>query len=465
MKSSLQKEVVLMNPKSLSLTEGSIWKGMLLFALPVFLGNVFQQFYNAFDSWCVGNFIGENALAAVGSSGSLIFLMVSFFNGLAMGAGVVIARLYGAKEYDTMSKAIHTAIAFGLVTGVLLTVVGIGLTPTILRWMGTPAEVLPPSVSYFRWYFAGAIFIVMYNIFVGILHAVGDSRHPLYYLMISTVVNIILDLLFVAVLGFGVGSAAIATTISQGISALLCCIHLMRIRAPYRVTWKEIRFDKKSLWDIVRYGLPSGVQNSVISLANVVVQANINSFGKSAMAGCGAYSKLEGFAFLPIICFTQALSTFVGQNLGAHQYNRVKKGVWFGLACSCILAEIIGALSYLFAPQLIGLFSKSADAISFGARHMQTISLFYCLAAFSHCMAAVMRGAGKATVPMFTMLACWCLFRVSYITVAVKFVNELTTVSWAYPITWILSSVVFLIYFLKADWIHNFDRMEAAGKL
>lgn len=435
---------------------------MLLFALPVFLGNVFQQFYNAFDSWCVGNFIGENALAAVGSSGSLIFMMVSFFNGMAMGAGVVIARLFGAKEYVSMRKAIHTAIAFGLVTGIALTLLGVGLTPVILRWMGTPEEVLPQSISYFRWYFFGAIFIVMYNIFVGILHAVGDSKHPLYYLMFSTVVNIALDMLFVAVLGFGVGAAAIATTISQGISALLCCIHLVRIDAPYRVALKEIRFDKKSLFDIVRYGLPSGIQNSVISLANVVVQANINSFGKSAMAGCAAYSKLEGFAFLPIICFTQALSTFVGQNLGAHQHSRVKKGVWFGLACSCSMAELIGLLSYFFAPQLIGLFNDSREAIGFGVQHMQTISLFYCLAACSHCMAAVMRGAGKATVPMFTMLVCWCLIRVTYITIAVKFVNELTTVSRAYPITWILSSTVLLIYFLKADWIHNFDRMEAA---
>ena len=438
---------------------------MLLFALPVFLGNVFQQFYNAFDSWCVGNYIGENALAAVSSSGSLIFMMVSFFNGLAMGAGIVIARHYGAKDYGSMSKAIHTAIAFGLVTGVLLTAVGVIFTPTILQWMGTPEEVLPESISYFRFYFFGAIFTVMYNIFVGILHAVGDSRHPLYYLIFSTVVNIVLDMLFVAVLGFGVGSAALATTISQGISALLCCIYLILTEEPYKVHLKSIRFDGKSLRDIVRFGLPSGVQNSVIALANVVVQANINSFGKSAMAGCGAYSKLEGFAFLPVTCFTQALSTFTGQNLGAHNHERVKKGVGFGIACSTLMAELIGVLSYLFAPQLIALFNDSPEAITFGTQHMRTICLFYCLLAFSHCIAGIMRGAGKATVPMFTMLACWCVIRVSYITIAVKLVNELTTVSWAYPITWTLSSCVFLIYFLKADWIHNFDRMEAKGKV
>ena len=441
-----------------SLTSGSIWKAMLLFALPVFLGNVFQQLYNAFDAWCVGNYIGDDALAAVSSSGSLIFMMVSFFNGLAMGAGVVIARTFGAKDYRTMRRAIHTAIAFGLVTGVILTVVGVALTPTILRWMGTPDDVLPQSITYFRYYFYGAIFVVMYNIFVGILHAVGDSRHPLYYLILSAFINVALDMLFVAALGLGVGSAAIATTISQGVSALLCFLHLLRIDAPYQVKLKQIRFHKDSFFEIIRYGIPSGVQNSVIALANVFVQTNINSFGKAAMAGCGSYSKLEGFAFLPVTCFTQALSTFVGQNLGAGQHDRVKKGITFGVICSCAMAELIGGLSYLFAPQLIGFFSETQEAISYGTQHMRTICLFYFLLAFSHCIAGVMRGAGKATVPMFTMLACWCIFRVSYITVAVRLVNQLTTVSWAYPITWTLSSIVFLIYFLKADWIHTFDK-------
>ena len=446
-----------MHSKRHTLTEGSIWKAMLLFALPVFLGNVFQQLYNAFDAWCVGNYIGDDALAAVSSSGSLIFMMVSFFNGVSMGAGVVIARAFGARQYSTMRQAIHTAIALGLVTGIVLTVAGVLLTPTILRWMGTPAAVLPQSIEYFAYYFCGALFTVMYNIFVGILHAVGDSKHPLYYLIISTLINIVLDMLFVAVLGFGVGSAAIATTISQGVSALLCFVHLLRVDAPYRVNIHQIHFHRESLWEIIRYGLPSGIQFSVISLANVVVQANINSFGKAAMAGCGAYSKLEGFAFLPVTCFTQALSTFVGQNLGARQYRRTKKGVAFGILCSCVLAQLIGMLSYVFAPQLIGFFSETAEAIDFGTQHMRTICLFYFLLAFSHCIASVLRGAGKATVPMLTMLICWCAVRMTYVSVAVKYVNKLTTVSWAYPITWTLSSIIFLIYFLCADWIHGFD--------
>jgi Na+-driven multidrug efflux pump len=287
---------------------------------------------------------------------------------------------------------------------------------------------------------------------------VGDSKHPLYYLIFSTCLNIVLDMLFVAVLDFGVGSAAIATTIAQGVSAVLCFVHLLRIDAPYRVHIRKIRIHRKSLLEIIRYGLPSGVQFSVISLANVVVQANINAFGKAAMAGCGSYSKLEGFSFLPVNCFTQSLSTFVGQNLGAKQYERTKKGVIFGLLCCCISAELIGLFCYRFAPQLIGIFCQSAESIDLGSRHMRTICLFNFLLAFSHCIAAVLRGAGKASVPMFTMLACWCALRMTYVSVAVKFVNQLTTVSWAYPITWTCSSIIFLIYFLKADWIHNFDQ-------
>ncbi len=446
-----------------SLTEGPIWKAMLLFALPVLLGNVLQQFYNAFDSWTVSYFIGENAMAAVSSSGSLIFMMVSFFNGVAMGAGVVIAKHFGAKDYGEMRKAIHTVVAFGLLAGAFLTVFGVVFTPTILQWMDTPADVLPESIQYFRFYSYGILFSVMYNIFVGILHAVGDSRHPLYYLVVSSAVNVVLDLLFVAVLRFGVASAAIATTISQGVSALLCCIHLLRAKdQPYQLKLREVCIHPMTMATFLRFGLPSGVQNSVIALANVVVQKNINAFDAAAMAGCGAYSRLEGFAFLPITCFTQALSTFVGQNLGAKQHQRVKRGVGFGIFCAVALAELIGILSYIFAPQLISIFTDDApQALDYGVRHMRTICLFYCLLAFSHCIAAILRGAGKAGIPMITMLACWCLIRVTYITVAVKIVPRLETISWAYPITWTCSSIVFLIYFLKADWIHNFDRLEA----
>lgn len=450
-----------MQQNTLSLTDGSIWKSMLMFAFPVFLGNAFQQLYNAFDSWVVGHYLGEVSLAAVSSSSHLIFLMIGFFNGMSMGAGNIIAKFYGARDFLSVRKAIHTAVCFGLIAGTLLTVFGITMTPAILRWMNTPTEVLPESIAYFRYYSLGGIFVVMYNMLVGIHHAVGDSRNPLIYLMISASVNVVLDLLFVGVFHMGVGSAAMATTISQGLSATLCFVHLLLVKEPYQLRIPELRIDKPSLGYIFRFGFPSGIQNSVISIANVFVQTCINGFGTAAMAGCGAYSKLEGFVFLPVICFNQALSTFVGQNLGAHNYERTKKGAAFGICCSMFLAELVGITCYLLAPRLISIFNSNPEVISLGSRHMRVISLFYFLLAFSHSVAAVMRGAGKPTMPMVTMLLCWCAIRVSYITIALYYVNQLTTVSLAYPISWSCSTVIYALYLFKGDWLHAYDRMDA----
>ena len=443
-----------------SLTEGSIWKSMLFFAFPILLGNIFQQLYNTADAFIVGRFLEKNAYAAVSSSGSLIFLLVGFFTGIAVGAGVVIARYYGAKDYDKLHTAIHTTLAFGLAAGIILTVLGMTLTPQLLRLMKTDPQVLPNSVAYFRMYFAGSIAIVLYNMCVGILQAVGDSRHPLHYLILSSLINIGLDLLFVGVFGLGVWSAATATTIAQFISLGLCLYRLCHYDTVYRVQLHKIRFNFPMLRQIVHFGLPSGVQNSIIAFANVIVQSNINAFGADAMAGCGTYSKLEGFAFLPITCFTMALTTFVSQNLGAHQYDRVKRGVRFGILCSVTMAEIIGALIFLFSPALVALFQNDPPVIAIGVKQAHIEAFFYCFLAFSHCIAAIMRGAGKPTVPMFVMLAVWCVLRVSYISIVVPLAGRIEVVFSAYPLTWFTSSVIFLIYFLKSDWLHNYDRLE-----
>ena len=443
-----------------TLTEGSIWKSMLFFAFPILLGNIFQQLYNTADAFIVGRFLEKNAYAAVSSSGSLIFLLVGFFTGIAVGAGVVIARYYGAKDYDKLHTAIHTTLAFGLAAGIILTVLGMTLTPQLLRLMKTDPQVLPNSVAYFRMYFAGSIAIVLYNMCVGILQAVGDSRHPLYYLILSSLINIGLDLLFVGVFGLGVWSAATATTIAQFISLGLCLYRLCHYDTVYRVQLHKIRFNFPMLRQIVHFGLPSGVQNSIIAFANVIVQSNINAFGADAMAGCGTYSKLEGFAFLPITCFTMALTTFVSQNLGAHQYDRVKRGVRFGILCSVTMAEVIGALIFLFSPALVALFQNDPPVIAIGVKQAHIEAFFYCFLAFSHCIAAIMRGAGKPTVPMFVMLAVWCVLRVSYISIAVPMMGRIEVVFSAYPLTWFTSSVIFLIYFLKSDWLHNYDRLE-----
>lgn len=445
--------------KTTRMTEGTIWKQILAFAFPIFLGNLFQQLYNTADSLIVGNFLGSNALAAVSSSGNLIFLMVGFFNGIAMGAGVVIARYYGAKEMKEVQRAVHTTIAFGLAAGILLTIAGTLLTARILIWMGTPADVLPESATYFRIYFMGSLSFVMYNIFVGILQSVGDSRHPLVYLIISSIVNILLDLLFVGVMGFGVGAAAMATILSQFLSAFLCFYRLLR-KSPeeYRVSVRAIRFDLPMLKQIISNGLPAGFQNSIIAFANVIVQSNINKFGKMAVAGCGAYSKIEGFGFLPITCFSLALTTFISQNLGARQYARAKKGARFGILCSIVSAELVGIFLYFAIPLLIRAFNRTPEVIAYGTAQARTVTLFYFLLAFSHCIAGILRGAGKASVPMITMLCFWCIVRVTYITVIVRLIPVIEVIFWAYPLTWTLSSIVFLLYFLKADWVHGFEK-------
>lgn len=443
------------------MTEGSIEKHLISFAVPLFLGNLFQQLYNTADSLIVGNFLGSEALASVSSSSNLIFLMIGFFNGIAVGAGVVIARAFGAGDKKALHTAIHTTIAFGLVAGVVLTLLGVLLAPQILVWMGTPESILAGSVSYFRIYFLGSIPFVLYNICVGILQSVGDSRHPLYYLMVSSVVNILLDLLFVAGFKMGVGSAAAATAISQLVSAALCFIRLCRTDDVYRVTLRDIRFDIPMLGKIIRNGLPAGCQNSIIAFANVIVQTNINAFGEIAVAGQGVYAKIEGFGFLPITCFAMALTTFISQNLGAGEYDRAKKGARFGILCSMAIAEIIGLAIFLGAPFLMWLFDRNPEVIASGVGRAQADCLFYFLLAFSHCIAGIMRGAGKASVPMVVMLISWCVIRVAYITVAIRFIPSIQIIYWAYPITWAISSVIFLVYFLKSDWLHAYDRAKA----
>ena len=347
-------------------------------------------------------------------------------------------------------------MAFGLVAGVAITALGVLLSPQILLWMGTPESVLPQSNAYLRIYFSGSLFFVMYNIFVGILQAVGDSRHPLYYLMVSSVVNLVLDVVFIEFVHTGVGGAALATVISQAVSALLCLVHLLRSKESYRLCLRKLAFDPPLLREIVRLGLPSGVQNSIIAFANVLVQSNVNSFGEMAMAGYGAYSKVEGFGFLPINSFTMALTTFVGQNLGGHEYERTRKGVRFGVLTTVLLAEAIGAVIFLFAPQFIAAFDSTPEVVQFGTDKARTAALFYCLLAYSHSIAAVLRGAGKAIVPMFTMMVFWCAVRVTFLSITVPLTHSIQMVYWVYPLTWALSSVFFFWYYHRGNWL-NFE--------
>lgn len=440
------------------MTVGNPYSMMISFALPVLLSQIFQQLYNTADAFIVGRRLGTNALAAVTSSGTLIFLMISFFMGTAMGAGVVISRYFGAGKEAEVSRAIHTVLAFGIVSGILLTVVGVAFTPTFLKWMQTDPAVMPEAVEYFRYYFLGSLALVMYNVCRSIINALGDSRRPLYYLIFSSLLNIVLDYLFLAVFRWGVWSAAVATVLSQMASVVLCMAYLLRKGNLFTVEWRKIRFHRDMLSEIIRYGLPSGVQNSVIAFANVIVQSQINSFGRLAMAAYGTHAKIEGFAFLPITSFNMASTTFISQNLGAKQYDRAKKGARFSILAAVVLAEAIGVGYFVFAPELIGLFDKTSGVIAFGVRQARTVALFYCLLAFSHSVAAVCRGAGRAFVPMCVMLAVWCVIRIAYIILVMRLTGEIGYIYWAYPLTWGISSVIYLMYYLRSDWVHGFEK-------
>ncbi len=447
------------------MTEGKVKKLILQFAIPIFFSQLFQQLYNTADSLIVGRYLGKGPLAAVSSSGPLIFLLVSFFTGTAAGAGVVISRYFGAKDEERVGRAVHTNVAFGLVAGLVVTVIGVAFTPAILKIMKTDPSVLPDSIAYFRYYFLGVLANVMYNIFTSIMNAVGDSRRPMVYLIFSSVLNILLDLLFIGVFHLGVAWAAIATTISQLVSALLCLKRLLKKGTVYQVSFGKVRFHRDMLQEILKYGLPTGVQNSVIGLANVILQSNINSFGEDAMAGYGSYVKLEGFAFLPITCFSMAMTTFIGQNLGAGQYDRAKEGARFGIVMSLLLAETIGLIMFLFVPSLIKMFNADPEVVRLGTRQGRTEALFYFLLAFSHIIAGICRGAGKGIVPMIIMLSVWCVFRILYITVMMHFVHGIGLIYWAYPLTWGISSVIYLFYYLCCDWVHGFDKAQnGAGR-
>ena len=445
---------------SVDLTQGTIWKQMLTFAIPLFMGQLLQQLYNVVDAWVVGNFADNDSFAAVSSAGSMTFLVVGFFGGISVGGGVVISKYFGARDQEGVTQAIHTNFLFGVIASILSTVAGLLLTPHILNWMGTPETVLPKSLSYFSIYFAGVSTVILYNICMAIMRALGDSLHPLYYLIISSIINVVLDLLFVAGFGWGVSGAAIATVIAQGVSVILCVIRMCRVTDYTRLDFRKLRFYPGILKEVLTQGLPTGIQNSVISIGNLTVQASINSFGPFAMAGVGAYSKLEGFVFLPITSMSMSLPTFISQNLGASEYQRAKKGAAFGILFGVLTAELLGVVIYFFAAPLLKIFVDTPQSVEYGIIHMKTTSLFFCLLALSHCAAGVLRGCGKAIIPMIAMLSFWCGIRVIYVTSILKIIPKFSMISWAYPLTWTLSSILLMAVLLTSDWTRSFEKKQ-----
>lgn len=439
--------------KSTVMTEGSIWKKILFFSIPLILGNLFQQLYNTVDSIIVGNYIGSEALAAVGSSGSLINLLIGFCIGASAGAGVVIAQFYGAQDREGVRKAVHTTIAIAIAAGAVLTVVGIVATPILLKAMGTPQEVFDQASIYLKVYFGGILFSVVYNMSAGILNAVGNSKRSLVYLMIAATSNIFLDLLFVVVLKMGIVGAAIATDISQLLSCIFIILFLVRSEDVYRVKLKDIRCYDNLLGKILKIGLPTGVQNIVISLSNVIVQSSVNSFGAVAMAGFAAYIKVDGFNILPVLSFSMAATTFVGQNVGAGRLDRVKKGMYVSVAMGIIYTVCTGILLLTFAPQVIGVFTQNGKVVEYGVYIMKFFCPFYWMLGILHILAGTIRGTGKTMQVMVVFLFSLCIFRVLWIWGAMSVSHKIGGVMLGYPLSWLVGLVMILIYVWKGNWM------------
>lgn len=439
--------------KVVTMTEGVIWKQLIAFSIPLLIGNLFQQLYNTVDSVVVGKYIGSQALAAVGSSNSLINLIIGMFMGISTGAGVIISQYYGAKDEQKLHWAVHTCIALSIIGGLFLSVIGIIVSPIILGWMGTPEEVMESSVIYFRIFFGGSLFNLVYNMGSGILRAVGDSRRPLYFLGVSSVINIVLDLTFVLVFNMGVAGVGYATVIAQMVSAILVVIALMRSEDVYRLELSKIRIDIRMMKRILRLGIPSGVQQSIISFSNVIVQANINVFGAAAMAGFGAYCKIDGFVMLPLQSFCMAATTFTAQNIGAKNISRVKKGISAGLIIGFIYTFTVSIVLYFKVDQVLGIFSSDEAVIRYGHLAMYSLLPFYGTMTVHNILMGSFRGAGKAMVSMLIGVGNMCILRMLYINFLVPFFPSYEAVLWCYPITWITTMTMDILYLWKAPWL------------
>ena len=435
------------------MTEGSIVKSLLLFALPLIFGNLLQQLYNTADSIIVGNFVGANALAAVGSSSSPIYLLIGFSQGLAVGAGVVVSQFLGAKDHREAQEAVHTSLAIAVIMGLLLTVGGIACGRALLVAMNTPAEVLGDAVTYIRIYFGGVLFSVVYNMAAGILNAAGNSKRSLLYLGVASITNIVLDLVLIAGCRMGVAGAAIATDISQLVSCVLSLRFLMRVEDDYRVTAKEVRVHKKMAVRIIKVGLPTGIQNMVISLSNVLVQVSVNGYGAAAMAGFAAYMKVDGFNILPVLSFGMAATTFVGQNFGAGKIDRVKKGTFVTLGMCIVYTILTGILLLAFQDPIMHLFTGDETVIAYGKICMLYFCPFYWMLGILQGLAGTVRGTGKSVPPMVVLLISLCLFRIAWIQFALPLFAGIEGVLLVYPVSWAVGAVLMVLYAWKGKWM------------
>ena len=449
----LQKSLAKNNKNTLLMTQGNIWKLLITFSIPLIIGNLLQQMYNTADSIIVGNFVGSNGLAAVGSGTALINLIIAFAQGAAVGAGVVVSQYIGADKKDKIKISVHTSICISIILGLILSLLGIFASPSLLIMMKTPKVVLKSSILYLQIYCGGLIFNVIYNMATGILNAAGNSKKPLVYLAIASFTNIILDLLFIKIFKLGVMGAAIATDISQAISCILAIGYLLKVKSDYKLYIKDLKINKETAVKIIKIGLPTAIQNMVISFSNVLVQSSVNAYGATAMAGYAAYLKIDGFNILPVLSISMAVTTFTGQNVGANRLDRVKKGMYSSLIMVLVYTAFIGAVLLIFSHQVLGLFTHSAQVIMYGQLAMKYFCPYYLLLGILNVLAGTVRGAGKGIPPMIILLFSMCIFRILWIKIALPFYSSIDGVFILYPISWLVGAILMIFYTKFGKWL------------
>ncbi len=441
---------------SQDITGGVIWQQLLLFFFPILLGTFFQQLYNTADAIIVGKFVGTTALAAVGgATGNLINLIVGFFVGLSSGATVILSQYYGARQPDKVSDAVHTAAAMALLFGAVLTVGGIALSPAMLAWMNTPAEVMPNAVAYLRIYFGGMIPSLIYNIGSGLLRAVGDSRRPLYFLIVACMTNIVLDVVLVLGLQMGVAGAALATILSQAVSAVLIILTLCRSRQSYQLHWRKIRLHMTLMGRIMRIGLPAGLQSIMYSFSNVLIQTAVNGFGTVTLAAWTAYGKLDGLYWMTINAFGMAITTFVGQNFGAGLYDRVRKSVRVCMMMAAGATAVLSVFLLLAGEGLYRLFSNDEEVIRQGMVILRLLVPTYITYLCVEILSGAVRGAGDSLIPTLMTLVGICLLRVVWVDFIAPAYQSVTFMLLCYPVTWVITSLLFVVYYLRGGWLRR----------
>lgn len=443
-----------------SIISGVIWKQLLLFFFPILIGTFFQQLYNTVDTIIVGQYVGTEALAAVGTTGTVINLLVGFFVGVSSGATVIISQFFGADDRENISKAVHTSIALAIAGGVAIMVIGLLTARPVLQMMDVPEEILDDAVLYMNIYYAGIIANMIYNIGTGILRAIGDSRMPLYVLIACCLANVVLDLLFVVVFRWAVMGVALATVLSQVISAVLIMIRLMSTREAYRVELRKIRFDAGILRNVIRIGLPSGLQSVMYSMSNILVQTSINGFGTTAIASWSAIGKIDGFIWMVMNAFGIAVTTFVGQNFGARRYDRVKRCTRIGLFMALGSTFSLSMLLLVFSEPLLRMFTADAEVVKLGVNFFKVLAPSYFVFVFIEIFSGAIRGAGEALQPMLITCVGVCGLRIVWLLAVVPVWHTMEMVAMNYPVTWVITALFFTVYYLRGNWMDRCIRRE-----